>query len=73
MKGPNRTGPNGYSGGPKWDGPNRNVTLFLWGSGFFLERKGVLKLLLMVNRLTYMTSYNTTRLDAGKIRAQGNK
>jgi hypothetical protein len=24
--GPNGTGPNGYSGGPKWDGPNRNGT-----------------------------------------------
>jgi len=23
---PNGMGPNGYSGGPKWDGPNRHAT-----------------------------------------------
>jgi hypothetical protein len=27
MKGPNGLGPNGIGGGPKWDGPNRHMTV----------------------------------------------
>ena len=35
LTGPNGTGPNGYSGGPKWDGPNRNGTMNKQCDGFF--------------------------------------